>query len=195
MTVEDVARAFRVPLPLVGSMQGATYNNVEQLIALWMCTGSGFVLEHIESRARYVVRHCRRGEAIEFDTDSLQRTDFKGRVEALTKGISGGLYSPERSARARGTAPRRLRRRAAAAGAGGAALARGRRARADPRAATPAPAATEPSPRRPAPSRRRRARLRASGGRRMDSATILDAVGESCANASRKSSARSPPRA
>jgi len=93
MTVEDVARAFRVPLPLVGSMQGATYNNVEQLIALWMNTGLGFVLEHIEA-ALDMSFEIPPTEAIEFDTDALQRTDFKGRVEALTKGITGGLYSP-----------------------------------------------------------------------------------------------------
>jgi len=99
MTVEDVARAFRVPLPLVGSPVGATYNNVEQLIALWMSTGLGFVLEHIES-ALDATLDIAGGSAIEFDTDALQRTDFKGRVEALTKGITGGLYSPN-EARAR----------------------------------------------------------------------------------------------
>lgn len=93
MTVEDVARAFRVPLPLVGSPVGATYNNVEQLIALWMSTGLGFVLEHIEA-ALEASLEIAPGDEIEFDTDSLQRVDFKGRVEALTKGISGGLYSP-----------------------------------------------------------------------------------------------------
>jgi HK97 family phage portal protein len=101
MTIEDVARAFRVPLPLVGSMQGATYNNVEQLIALWMSTGLGFVLEHIEA-AYDMTFDIPVNEAIEFDTDALQRTDFKGRVEALTKGISGGLYSPNEARKREG---------------------------------------------------------------------------------------------
>jgi HK97 family phage portal protein len=105
MTVEDVARAFRVPLPLVGSMQGATYNNVEQLIGLWMSTGLGFVLEHVESALAATLEISTPGESIEFDTDSLQRIDFKGRVEALTKGISGGLYSPN-EAREREGLPR-----------------------------------------------------------------------------------------
>lgn len=93
MTVEDVARAFRVPLPLVGSPVGATYNNVEQLIALWMSTGLGFVLEHIEAAMEKAFA-LEDPLEIEFDTDALQRTDFKGRIEALTKGITGGLYSP-----------------------------------------------------------------------------------------------------
>lgn len=99
MTIEDVARAFRVPLPLVGSPVGATYNNVEQLISLWMSTGLGFVLEHIENTFDMALE-IPKGQFIEFDTDTLQRTDFKGRVDALTKGISGGLYSPN-EARAR----------------------------------------------------------------------------------------------
>jgi phage portal protein BeeE len=104
MTVEDVARAFRVPLPLVGSMVGATYNNTEQLIALWMSTGLGFVLEHIES-AFEMALDVPKAQAIQFDTDTLQRVDFKGRIEALTKGISGGLYSPN-EAREREGLPR-----------------------------------------------------------------------------------------
>jgi len=94
MTIEDVARAFRVPLPLIGSPTGATYNNVEQLIALWMSTGLGFVLQHVES-AFDMALEIERPQEIEFDTDSLQRIDLKGRVEALTKGISGGLFSPD----------------------------------------------------------------------------------------------------
>jgi len=104
MTVEDVARAFRVPLPLVGSPVGATYNNVEQLIALWMSTGLGFVLEHIEN-AYEAAFEIPSDQQIEFDTDTLARTYFKGRVEALTKGISGGLYSPN-EAREREGLPR-----------------------------------------------------------------------------------------
>jgi HK97 family phage portal protein len=93
MTVEDVARAFRVPLPLVGAYQHATYNNVEQLISLWMATGLGFVLEHIEL-AFDALFELPVGDFTEFDTETLLRTDFKGRIEALTKGIAGGLYSP-----------------------------------------------------------------------------------------------------
>jgi HK97 family phage portal protein len=93
MTVEDVARAFRVPLPIVGAYQHSTYNNVEQLISLWMATGLGFVLEHLE-QSFDAMFELPANEFCEFDTDTLLRTDFAGRIEALTKGISGGLYAP-----------------------------------------------------------------------------------------------------
>jgi HK97 family phage portal protein len=93
MTVEDVARSFRVPLPLVGDYRHATYNNVEQLISSWLSTGLGFVLEHIElSFDKFF--GLPRGQFTEFDVDALLRTDFAGRVDGLTKGIQQGLFTP-----------------------------------------------------------------------------------------------------
>ena len=93
MTVEDVARAFRVPLPLVGDYRHATYNNVEQLISSWLSTGLGFILEHIElSFDKFF--GLPRGQFTEFDVDALLRTDFAGRVDGLTKGIEQGLFTP-----------------------------------------------------------------------------------------------------
>lgn len=99
MSIEDVARAFRVPLPLVGDYRHATYNNVEQLISSWLSTGLGFVLEHIElSFDKFF--GLPRGQFTEFDVDALLRTDFAARVDGLTKGIQQGLFTPN-EARAR----------------------------------------------------------------------------------------------
>ena len=99
MTVEDVARAFRVPLPLVGDYRHATYNNVEQLISSWLSTGLGFVLEHIElSFDKFF--SLPRGQFTEFDVDALLRTDFSSRVDGYTKAIQQGLMTPN-EARAR----------------------------------------------------------------------------------------------
>ena len=93
MTVEDVARAFRVPLPLVGDYRAATYNNVEQLIASWLSTGLGFVLEHIElSFDKFF--GLPRTQFTEFDVDALLRTDFSTRVDGYTKAIQQGLMTP-----------------------------------------------------------------------------------------------------
>lgn len=92
MSVEDIARAFRIPLPLIGDLKNASYNNVEQLIASWLSTGLGFLLEHVEE-AYGLFFGIANNECIQHDTKLLLRTDFKGRVDALTKGISGGLYS------------------------------------------------------------------------------------------------------
>jgi HK97 family phage portal protein len=99
MTVADIARAFAVPLPIIGDLSNATFNNVENLIGLWLSQGLGFYLEHIETAFdRFFALPA--DEYVEFDADSLMRTAFKDRVDGLAKAISGGLYSPD-EARAR----------------------------------------------------------------------------------------------
>ena len=93
MTNETIARAFRVPLPLVGSLEHATYNNVEQLISSWLSSGLGFMLEHIElSFAKFF--NLSNQEFMNFNTEALLRTDFAGRIDGLTKGVQGGLFTP-----------------------------------------------------------------------------------------------------
>lgn len=93
MTNETIARAFRVPLPLVGSLEHATYNNVEQLISSWLSSGLGFLLEHIELAFDKFFDLPDR-EFTEFNTEALLRTDFAGRIDGLTKGVQGGLFTP-----------------------------------------------------------------------------------------------------
>ena len=99
MSIEDIARVFRVPLALIGSYEKATYNNVEQLLSSWLATGLGFVMEHVEAAfGRFF--NLPPDEIADFEVERLLRTDFAGRIDALVKGISGGLYSPN-EARAR----------------------------------------------------------------------------------------------
>jgi HK97 family phage portal protein len=93
MGVEEIARAFRVPLPLIGDNRNNTYNNVEQLVNTWLAMGLGFVLEHIE-RAFDKLFAIPANQHTNFDTDTLMRTDFKGRIEALAKAVTNGIYSP-----------------------------------------------------------------------------------------------------
>jgi HK97 family phage portal protein len=100
MSVVDIARAFRVPLPMIQHHdQGSTYNNVEQLIGHWLSGGLGFLLEHIELAFDKFFKLPRR-EFTEFDTQALLRTDFAGKVEGYTKLVQGGLMTPN-EARAR----------------------------------------------------------------------------------------------
>lgn len=95
MTVNDIARALRIPLPLVQlHNEASTYNNVEQMYAQWLSGGLGFLVEHIEQNFSYFFG-LPRTQGTEFDTDSLLRTDFKGKVEGYTKGIQGGLFTPD----------------------------------------------------------------------------------------------------
>lgn len=99
MSVADIARAFGVPLPIIGDLQNATFNNVENLIGLWLSQGLGFYVEHIETALdKFFALPAT--EYVELDTDVLMRTAFKDRIEGLAKAIQGGLYSPD-EARAR----------------------------------------------------------------------------------------------
>lgn len=93
MTNETIARAFRVPLPMVGHLENATYNNVEQLISSWLSSGLGFLLEHIELGFDKFFG-LKENDFCEFNTEALLRTDFAGRIDGLTKGVQGGLFTP-----------------------------------------------------------------------------------------------------
>lgn len=93
MNVADVARVYRVPLSLVGESGSATFSTTEALIRFWLNTGLGFVIEHLEL-ALDALFELPEGEFIAFDLDYLLRADFPQRIEALTKGILGGLFSP-----------------------------------------------------------------------------------------------------
>ena len=104
MTVADIARAFAVPLPIIGDMSNATFNNVENLIGLWLSQGLGFYLEHIETALdRFFALPA--DEYVEFDSDTLMRTAFKDRIDGLTKAITGGLYSPDEARGREGLPP------------------------------------------------------------------------------------------
>lgn len=93
MTSEDIARVFRIPLAVVGVPGGATFSSTETLIRFWMSTGLGYVLEHLELAIDNLF-DLQDGQFVAFDQDALLRSDFAARVDALTKGITGGLYSP-----------------------------------------------------------------------------------------------------
>lgn len=99
MTVEDVARAFRVPLPLVNDNRHSTYNNVEQLISHWLSGGLGFVLDHVENNLDKFFG-IPPSERIEFDVDVLLRTDLQVRVESYSRAVQSALMTPN-EARAR----------------------------------------------------------------------------------------------
>lgn len=93
MTVEDIARAFRVPLPLVNDNRHSTYNNVEQLVSYWLSGGLGFLIDHVENNfdAFFGFNMTNRTE---FNVDQLLRTDFMSRVDGYTKAVQHALMSP-----------------------------------------------------------------------------------------------------
>jgi len=106
LSVVDIARAFRVPLPMIQHHdQGSTYNNVEQLISHWLSGGLGFMLEHVELAFDKFFQ-LPRDQRTEFDTQALLRTDFAGKVEGYTKLVQGGVMTVnEARARTDGLSP------------------------------------------------------------------------------------------
>lgn len=104
MSKADIAMIFGVPLALINDMTGATWNNVENLIMMWLRQGLGFYLEHIELAFDKLFRIELTKEYTEFQVDALLRPDFRSRIEGLTKAVQGGIYSPN-EARARENLP------------------------------------------------------------------------------------------
>jgi hypothetical protein len=101
LTIADIARAFGVPLPIIGDLTAATLRNVEQLVELWLAQGLGYWVEHIEV-AFDKFFGLPDGEYTELDTDVLLRTAFKERIDGLTTAITGGLYSPNEARKKEG---------------------------------------------------------------------------------------------
>lgn len=93
LTVADVARVYRTPLAVIGEMGGATYANTETLIRHWLATGLSYIVEHVELALDHLF-DLPPDEFVAFDLEYLLRADFAARVEGLTKGIQGGLFSP-----------------------------------------------------------------------------------------------------
>lgn len=105
LSVEDIARVYRVPLPVIGDLTHATLTNVESLISFWLSTGLGSLLELVEKAFDKLFQFDTVTEYTDFDVTALLRTDFAGRIEALTKGIQGGLYKPDEARQREGLAP------------------------------------------------------------------------------------------
>jgi HK97 family phage portal protein len=99
LSIEEIARVYGVPLPVIGDMTSSTLNNVEQLISLWLSISLGSLLENIE-QSFVRLFDMPANESVDFDVTGLLRTDFQARIDGLTKAIQGGLYTPN-EARAR----------------------------------------------------------------------------------------------
>jgi HK97 family phage portal protein len=91
---QNIALAFRVPLQILG-LGGNTFASTEALMQFWIATGLGFALNHIEEAFGLTFGlEGQPDEYVEFDTDALLRSAMKDRLEALARGVQGGIYSP-----------------------------------------------------------------------------------------------------
>lgn len=95
MSDQNIALAFRVPLQILG-VGGTPYASTEMLMQSWIASGLGFALNHIEEAFGQLFRL--KGvpdEYVEFSTKALLRSAYKDRIEALARGVQGGIYSPD----------------------------------------------------------------------------------------------------
>jgi HK97 family phage portal protein len=91
---EHIALAFRVPLQVLG-LGGSPLGSTEALMQLWIASGLGFALNHIEEAFGVLFQlKGQPDEYLEFDTAALLRSALKDRIEALARGVQGGIYAP-----------------------------------------------------------------------------------------------------
>jgi hypothetical protein len=61
----------------------------------WIASGLGFALNHIEEAFGLLFNlQGQPDEYVEFDTTALLRSAMKDRIEALARGVQGGIYAP-----------------------------------------------------------------------------------------------------
>lgn len=93
-TIEDVARAFRVPMYLLADLTKMTYKNNEQAAQAYY---SGCLQYHIESIERKLTDDFGMDDDVEyvaFNVRSMFRMDMSERFAAYKEGIMAGVLAP-----------------------------------------------------------------------------------------------------
>jgi HK97 family phage portal protein len=90
-----IATAYRIPLSLL-SLWGAQVQAAgEDQMRFWVAGAFGFALNHVEDGiGRFFALAGWPQEYLEFDTAALLRSNQRDRIEALARGVQGGIYSP-----------------------------------------------------------------------------------------------------
>jgi HK97 family phage portal protein len=103
-TVEDVGRAFAVPLYKIGAGQMPTAGNVEALESQYY---SGCLQIYIEALELCLTEGLEMPEAmhVEMNLDGLLRMDSSTQIDALTKAVGGTIMTPNEARKARNLPP------------------------------------------------------------------------------------------
>lgn len=95
ITDQSIALAFRMPLAVLG-IGDTPFASTEALMSSWKASGLGFALNHIEEAFGLLFRlKGQPDEYMELDTEALMRSNFKDRIEGLSKGVISGIYAPD----------------------------------------------------------------------------------------------------
>jgi HK97 family phage portal protein len=102
-TVDDVARAFHMPIYKLGG-QAPTYNNIEALNQAYYNDCLQPIIEAVEICLREGIR-LPDDYDVEFDLDALMRMDSAARYEAYGKAIAAGWMAPNEARQREGMVP------------------------------------------------------------------------------------------
>jgi HK97 family phage portal protein len=94
---QTIAAVFGVPAILLGMTDTATQKSAEAVMAEWLASGLGWLINHIEVAFDQFIglnQVTAWREWTEFDTRVLLRSLFKERIDGLVRGVQGGIYSP-----------------------------------------------------------------------------------------------------
>ncbi len=94
LSVKEIASVFRVPLFFLGEEGTMKFNSVDDLQRWFTRSTLGFYLEHFEnSLDKFFDIPVK--ENMRFDLESgMMRADLKSRMAALSKGVTGAVFTP-----------------------------------------------------------------------------------------------------
>lgn len=96
LTQDEIFMVYGVPPAILGMTDRSSFASTEALMNFWLSGGLGFAINHIEvAFDQFFGLKGWPDEYVEFDTRALLRVAYKDRVEALVRGVQGGIYSPD----------------------------------------------------------------------------------------------------
>lgn len=93
-TIEDVARAFRVPMYLLADLTRATHKNAEQAAQSYFSGCLQYHIEAIEARFTMDFDLDENVQYVAFNVRTMFRMDITERFSAYKEGIASGVLSP-----------------------------------------------------------------------------------------------------
>jgi HK97 family phage portal protein len=100
LTQDEIFMVFGVPPAILGMTDKAAFASTEALMQFWLARGLGFAINHIEvAFDHFFGLRSWPDEWVEFDTAALLRVAYKDRIEALARGVQGGIYAPNEARR------------------------------------------------------------------------------------------------
>lgn len=105
-SLDDIAMIFRIPKALLGVTDGAAYKNTETLMRTFVNMGLGALFSNLEQSLTELF-DLPPGETIKADIEeAILRTDLKERIEALVRGVQGGVFSPNEARKVQNLPPK-----------------------------------------------------------------------------------------